>query len=69
VFQQQEAHALYGEYNTQWLNTAILLYQRGAWGLVIGYLAPLKGHVPQEGKLSGYIFCNISDLLCNKESD
>jgi len=41
VFQQDGNHAFYGECTAQLLNTTILLYLRGALGLVIGYLAPL----------------------------
>jgi len=59
LFQQDGAHALYGEYATQWLKTAMPLYLRGIWGLVLGYLAPLQCQVSQTAKVSGYMLCNI----------
>ena len=49
MFQQDGTHALYGEYTTEWLNMTVLLYLRGAWGLVTGYLAPL--HVKYISKI------------------
>jgi len=41
--------------------------EHGVWSL--DTLRHCKWHVPKKGTLSGYILCNISDLLCNKESD
>ena len=66
MFQQDGAHALYGEYKKQWLNTTILLYLCGAWGLVIGYLVHCKCHVPQKAKDLGYMLCNISCVTSNQ---
>lgn len=42
VFQQDGVHAFYEEYTAQRLNTTILLYLCGVWGLIIGYLSPLQ---------------------------